>query len=259
MPERISSAWAWFNSGSAGIQPSLRRKLEARERELLRSVALIRYEMFLPIKFCFSSLRATRLRLAATAILLVLLATTSACTRSNASPDNAPSAAVQSPQPVQSQPSATQSQPASSPTELTPELAQLQRKAESGNAQAMFELGSAYEKGEGAPKDPQQATTWFTKAADAGNASAMYRLGRMYAKGSGGQKDYVEAFDWYKRAAAAGNSEAMYDLGHAYETGSGVREDVQQAVIWYTKAYKHGNQTAKAALVRLGEGFEDHE
>jgi len=86
----------------------------------------------------------------------------------------------------------------------------------------------------------------------------MFRLGRLYATGSGVQKDYVEAFDWDKRAAAAGNSEAMYDLGRAYETGSGVREDVQQAVVWYTRAYQHGNQSAKVALVRLGEGYEDH-
>ena len=86
----------------------------------------------------------------------------------------------------------------------------------------------------------------------------MYRLARLYATGSGVQKDYVEAFGWYKRAAAAGDSDAMYDLGRAYETGSGVREDVQQAVVWYTKAYQHGNQPAKAALVRLGEGYEDH-
>lgn len=87
----------------------------------------------------------------------------------------------------------------------------------------------------------------------------MYLLGRLYATGSGVDKDYVEAFDWYKKAAAKGNSEAMYSLGEAYEHGTGVREDVQRAVLWYTDAYRHGNQPAKAALVRLGEGYEDHD
>lgn len=212
--------------------------------------------MFHRIQPSFSPQRRLLYGLTATAILLALLAA-SACTRSNASPDKS-AAAVQSTKPIPSQAPVTHSQSASSSTGLSPEVAELSRKADAGNTAAMVQLGNAYEKGEGAPKDAQQATTWFTKAADAGDSSAMYRLGRLYATGAGVQKDYVEAFDWYKRAAAAGNSEAMYDLGHAYETGSGVREDVQQAVIWYTKAYQHGNQSAKAALVRLGEGFEDH-
>jgi TPR repeat protein len=204
-----------------------------------------------PVKHSFHSRGAERRSFVAAAILIALAATP-ACTRSNASSDKATAAAQTS--------LALPSQPSKAPqaATLTPELADLQHKAESGNAQAMVQLASAYEKGEGAPRDSEQAITWFTKAADAGDSYAMYRLGRLYATGSGVPKDYVEAFDWYKRASAVGNSDAMYDLGHAYETGSGVREDVQQAVIWYTKAYQHGNQTAKTALVRLGEGFEDH-
>lgn len=87
----------------------------------------------------------------------------------------------------------------------------------------------------------------------------MCRLGHMYATGSGVPKDYKEALSWYKKAAAAGNSEAMYDIGRAYENGAGVREDVQQAVNWYDDATLRGNKSAKAALDRLGEGFEDHD
>jgi TPR repeat protein len=206
------------------------------------------------MQFFSSPMRATRAVFAAAGILLALLCTP-ACTRSNASSDKAPPAATQTPQALSSQPS-TIVQPSAN---LSPEIAALQRKADSGSAPAMIQLADAYEKGEGVPRDAEQAVSWLKKAADAGDAYAMYRLGRFFATGFGAQKDYVEAFDWYKRAAAAGNSEAMYDLGHAYETGSGVREDIQQAVVWYTKAYQHGNQSAKAALVRLGEGFEDHD
>ena len=108
--------------------------------------------------------------------------------------------------------------------DFTPDTAEQHRKAEAGSTQAMVQLANAYEKGEGAPHDPEQAAAWFKKAADAGDSYAMYRLGRLYATSSGLQKDYVEAFDWYKRAAAAGNSEAMYEVGRAYETGSGVRK-----------------------------------
>ena len=211
--------------------------------------------MFCPLHSNYQR-RSLRLLVVISA-LLIALAATSACTRSNAAPDKAP-AVAQTPQPVQPHPPAEQSQSAQAPTDLTPKVAELHHKADAGNANAMVQLANAYEKGEGAPRDADQAVAWFKKAANGGDSYAMYRLGRLYATGSGVQKDYLEAFGWYKRAAAAGDSEAMYDLGRAYETGSGVREDVQQAVVWYTKAYQHGNQPAKAALVRLGEGYEDH-
>ena len=211
--------------------------------------------MFCPLH-SESQRRSLRLPVVISA-LLIALAATSACTRSNASSDKVP-AAAQTDQPVRPQPLAEQSQTAQAPTDLAPEVAELHRKADAGNVYAMVQLAHAYERGEGAPRDAEEAIAWFKKAANGGDAYAMYRLARLYATGSGVQKDYVEAFGWYKRAAGAGNSEAMYDLGRAYETGSGVGEDVQQAVVWYTKAYQHGNQPAKAALVRLGEGYEDH-
>ena len=243
-------------NASRGLQPEIGCSGNSCpiRRKLLGKV-LVRSSMFCPLH-SNSQPRSPRLLVAISAFLIALAAT-SACTRSNASSDKAP-AAAQTPQPVQPQPPAEQPQTAQAPTDLAPELAELHRKADAGNAYAMVQLANAYERGEGAPRNADQAVAWLKKAANAGDSYAMYRLARLCATGSGVQKDYVEAFGWYKRAAAAGNSEAMYDLARAYETGSGVREDVQQAVVWYTKAYQHGNQPAKAALVRLGEGYEDH-
>lgn len=183
---------------------------------------------------------------------LIALAATPACTRSNASSDKSLATAQRA------QPVAMQSQTAQPPGDLSPEAADAYREAQAGNVPAMVKLAEAYEKGEGAPKDLQQAFRWFSKASDAGDGYAMYRVGGLYATGSGVPKSEREALDWYRKAAAAGNADAMYDVGRAYESGSGVQEDVQEAVDWYTKAYRHGNQTAKAALVRLGEGYEDH-
>ena len=202
--------------------------------------------------------RQTRRKwLLAPAILIALLAT-SGCTRSNASA-GAPQTATGRPAqllPTESRP--TEQQTAQSPAGLSTEVADAYREAQSGSAQAMAKLANAYETGEGAPQDFEQAITWFTKAADAGDSLAMYRLGRIYASGSGVPKDYQEAARWYEKAAAAGNTDAMYSLGRAYETGSGVREDVQEAVRWYDKADVRGNLEAKAALARLGESIEDH-
>ena len=155
------------------------------------------------------------------AVVLIVLAATPACTRSNASSDKVSAASALPFQPAQAQPAKAQlPQPS---VDSTSGLAELQEKAQSGDS------------------------------------NAMYRLGRLYATGSGVPRDQVEAFDWYKRAAARGNAEAMYSLGEAYEHGTGVREDVQRAVNWYHDAARRGNQPARAALARLGESIEDHD
>ena len=179
------------------------------------------------------------------------------CTNSHASASPNHATASPKPLPGQSLPHQTQEpQSAQPPANLSPELTETYRKAQSGDAKAMAKLGEAYEKGEGAPEDIHQAIAWFTKSAEAGDSSAMVRLGRMYATGSGVEKNYKEALHWYKKAAADGNTEAMYDVGRAYENGAGVQEDVQQAVNWYDTATLHGNKDAKAALDRLGEDFD---
>jgi TPR repeat protein len=46
-----------------------------------------------------------------------------------------------------------------------------------GDAQAMFDLGLAYQTGKEIPQDRGEAAAWFRKAAAAGNADAAYRLG----------------------------------------------------------------------------------
>ena len=208
----------------------------------------------------FRLLFAIRTRLMALAILAALTML-SGCARSNASSGDVQRVSAQASQQSQSKPQdvrASLPQTAQLPEGLTPELADVYREAQSGSAQAMAKLANAYETGEGAPQDFQQAVNWFNKAAEAGDSYAMYRLGRIYAAGSGVPKDYREAARWYEKSAAAGNADAMYSLGHAYETGSGVREDVQQAVRWYDAAALRGNQEARAALARLGESIEDH-
>jgi hypothetical protein len=59
----------------------------------------------------------------------------------------------------------------------------LQKAAEAGDAEAMINLDSLYDKGWGGPQDYAQARQWYQKAADAGNADGMYKLGWLYRKG----------------------------------------------------------------------------
>jgi GAF domain/Sel1 repeat len=107
-------------------------------------------------------------------------------------------------------------------------LAQLQKRARSGDPQAQFILGQRYERGKGVGKNLTKSYSWYIVAAAAGNDSAKQAIrpltsklaatqiaairlevGRMYAKGIGVRNpDYVAAYAWMILAEAAGESHA---------------------------------------------------
>ena len=51
------------------------------------------------------------------------------------------------------------------------------KKAEAGDAEAQFEVGKAYDLGEGVEKDLAQAAVWYKKSASQGNMKAQNNLG----------------------------------------------------------------------------------
>jgi hypothetical protein len=113
-----------------------------------------------------------------------------------------------------------------------------------------YNLGLAYENGQGVPKDEAQADSWFRKAAEQGNADAQERLGEMYSYGQGGiAKDETLAVSWFRKAAEQGNAAAQNSLGVAYLTGQGgLAKDEAQAVSWYRKAAEQENEYAQSNL-----------
>ena len=84
----------------------------------------------------------------------------------------------------------------------TPFVDALRALAEAGDAQARFDLGIAYDIGEGVPEDDAEAVRWFRLAADQGHARAQFNLGFMYANGAGVPQDYVLAYMWFNLAAS---------------------------------------------------------
>jgi len=139
------------------------------------------------------------------------------------------------------------------PPGMDPKLADLYHRAQSGNPQAMADLGWYYAMGVRVPEDDKQAVVWYRKAADAGNKDGMTGLGTRYRYGSGVEQDLQQALSWYRKAANLGAQVAMYCLGEMYEEGQGVEKDRQQAVSWYRKAAQLGNVSAQNQLKRLGE------
>ena len=78
--------------------------------------------------------------------------------------------------------------------------------AEQGNADAQFNLGLMYRKGEGVLQDYKTAVKWYKLAAEQGHASAQTNLGTMYDDGQGVLQDYIRAHMWFNIAASSGES-----------------------------------------------------
>jgi TPR repeat protein len=124
----------------------------------------------------------------------------------------------------------------------------LKIKAHQGDAEAQFNLGSCYHRGEGVPRDEKEAAKWARKAADQGHAEAQFTLGASYAKGEGVSQDKDEATKWYRKAADQGHDEAQYCLGLCYYLGEGVPMDKQEGAKWFRKAADQGHSVAQFNL-----------
>ena len=108
--------------------------------------------------------------------------------------------------------------------------------AEAGNANAQFNLGMMYGRGDGVAQDYATAARWFTSAAEQDHVQAQARLGAMYARGLGVPQDDAAAVRWLTRAAEQHHAQSQYDLGVLYANGQGVSQDYSQAYFWFTVA-----------------------
>ena len=139
----------------------------------------------------------------------------------------------------------------------------LQKKAESGDAAAQYNLGRCYYGGLGAPKDYKEAVKWISSAAAQGNADAQYELGGFYSEGlsvpknekqagySEGvaiHKDEKQAGTWYLKAGIQGHVLAQYKIGQCLMNGKIFEKDQKEAVNWFKKAAEQRNAKAACAL-----------
>lgn len=124
----------------------------------------------------------------------------------------------------------------------------IRKAAEHGDPIAQFNLGTAYETGDGVQKDHEQAIAWYQKAADQGNRYAQTMIGYSYEIGYGVPQDFGQAASWFKKAAEQGEAAAQALLGYSYGAGKGLPQDYQQALSWYRKAADQGDSLGQAFL-----------
>lgn len=104
--------------------------------------------------------------------------------------------------------------------------------AEQGYAEALYAIGSLYEKGEGVEQDYNEAEKWYYKAVQHGDNYSTEALGLLYEK----MQNYAEAAKWYRKASDIGYNFSKYKLGMLYYTGKGVKQDKAIAKQLFTGA-----------------------
>jgi TPR repeat protein len=124
------------------------------------------------------------------------------------------------------------------------DLSGLQQAAQSGDANAQFELGTLDYVGLGVVQDYIGALALLKQAANAGDAEAACEAGFLYQTGSFGQgpppPDPKDAVIWYTKAANAKNPCGEFALAALYQSGTGVTADPTQAASLFAAAAAQG-------------------
>jgi TPR repeat protein len=139
------------------------------------------------------------------------------------------------------------------------EVARLEKAAEQGDADAMVQLGLAYNhyvRYSGIPPDNKTAAYWFMKAAYLGHLEGMFHTGLVYSHGlfGYGEPTARQGLYWLKRAAKLGHVEAMYEIGQLYANCPYIRGNTRnkrKAIKWYEKAARRGKRLAMVSLYHL--------
>jgi TPR repeat protein len=112
----------------------------------------------------------------------------------------------------------------------------LMKEAESGNAEAQYELSICYRNGwSGFVKDKAEELKWLKLSAENGNAQAQCRYGELFVYGNGYEygieNDAEEFLKWMHKSANSGYDIAMLALGRYYKD----IDDKDNAIYWYQK------------------------
>lgn len=120
-----------------------------------------------------------------------------------------------------------------------------------GNLRARTNIGTAYIRGQGVPKLPEEGVLWYRLAASSGWSNAITALGDSYRLGNGVEKDPAKAAVLYAASADTGQIDAMANLGQAYVNGEGVEKDLKRGLDLLVRATDLGNQYAPFYAARL--------
>ncbi|HWA36522.1 MAG TPA: tetratricopeptide repeat protein [Burkholderiales bacterium] len=107
-----------------------------------------------------------------------------------------------------------------------------ERAARAGHVGARYHLAAL----SGEPRDPREKAKLAQAAAVLGVAAAQAELGLAYRRGAGVPRNLALSHQWLLRAAENGHKGAMAELAWVYESGFGVRSNDERARFWREQA-----------------------
>ena len=75
-------------------------------------------------------------------------------------------------------------------------------------------------------QDTDTTALELLESAKNGNADSQYNLGKAYENGEGVEQNYAKAVNWYRKAAYQGDANGQIALANMYYNGHGVQQDV---------------------------------
>lgn len=128
----------------------------------------------------------------------------------------------------------------------------LEKKAQEGDAEAQYQLGQLYTRGDGVELDFEASLKWFRESANQDYVPAFNSIGFAYEFGKGVEIDNSIAISWYEKAAKAADVFGLINLANFYKKGvSGILEkDLEVADKYYKKAFNKAKILVKKGDVR---------
>ena len=134
----------------------------------------------------------------------------------------------------------------------------LLRKAKSGDSKAMFDLAMTLASEATSEREVREVYDWMERSAEAGNPDAMYEYGNRGMQAALSDDDRVdfevlyEAKSWLEKASALGHARSQGRLGILYlgALGLGIPKDINKAITLLTAGMNGGCTYSKAALAK---------
>lgn len=127
----------------------------------------------------------------------------------------------------------------------------IRQAADSGDPDAMVDVGNLNLYGIGKDKNENFAEKYFNEAAIRGSVDAVYGMGKLYM-----DYDTEKAIRFFELAAEQGNHYAEYQLGKIYCFGLGIPRDLDVGIEWLKVSAGHGNQYAASLLQHVQEHIQ---
>lgn len=139
---------------------------------------------------------------------------------------------------------------------LDPEagLNQYRRLAtEHDHVDSMVACGIVLVEGLGVPPREEEGLSWLQRAADEGSAQGLYELGTLHYTGLDGVLDEnpAKAFALFEQAAAQDHTAAMYMMADCLVEGDGTPRSVARAVPLFYKAAERGHRYSRQRIREL--------